>query len=133
MSSRPDLPHHLERHRLLDSREAAGFCGLKVIQFREQAILNLLYRFDPAVWGQGLATEAATAVVAWAGQHQPQRPVIARVRPANTASARVAIHAGLTRAEDLDGPGYDGHDLVFVSKWSKHTDPNESQPVLDLR
>jgi ribosomal-protein-alanine N-acetyltransferase len=94
-----------------------GFCGLKVMQFRERAILNLLYRFDPAVWGQGLATEAATAVVAWAGKHQPQRPVMARVRPANTVSGRVAARAGLTRAENLDGPGYDGHDLIFVSEW----------------
>lgn len=97
--------------------EPHGFCGLKVMRFREREILNLLYRFDPAVWGQGVATEAATAVVAWAGKHQPHRPVIARVRPANTESARVAARAGLTRAEHLDGPGYDGHDLIFVSEW----------------
>ncbi|MGH3774910.1 MAG: GNAT family N-acetyltransferase [Pseudonocardiaceae bacterium] len=92
----------------------AGFCGLKVMLFRERTVLNLLYRFDPAVWSNGLATEAATAVVAWAGKHQPQHPVIARVRPTNTASARVAVRAGLTRAENLDGPGYDGHDLIFI-------------------
>lgn len=105
------------------STEPAGFCGLKVMQLQERTVLNLFYRFDPAVWARGLASEAATAVVAWAGQHQPQQPVIARVRPTNAASARVAARAGLTRAESLDGPGYDGHDLIFVSHWIAHPRP----------
>lgn len=30
-----------------------GFCGLKVMRSQERAILNLLYRFDPEVWGRG--------------------------------------------------------------------------------
>ncbi|QFU92395.1 GNAT family N-acetyltransferase [Amycolatopsis sp. YIM 10] len=93
----------------------AGFCGLKVMEFRDRMVLNLFYRFAPAHWGAGLGTEAATAVVEWAAAHRPDHSVIARVRPANTASAKVAARAGLTRAAHLDGPGHDGHDLIFTA------------------
>ncbi|AXB49186.1 acetyltransferase [Amycolatopsis albispora] len=93
--------------------EPVGFCGLKVVEFRRQMVLNLFYRFAPAHWGAGLATEAATAAVEWAAAHRPEHSVIARVRPANHASAKVAARAGLTRATHLDGPGYDGHDHIF--------------------
>jgi RimJ/RimL family protein N-acetyltransferase len=80
-----------------------------------QTILNLFYRFDPAAWGFGLASEAATAVTAWARGSVAEHPVVARVRPENVASQRVAVRAGLVRAEHLDGPGYDGFDWIFVS------------------
>jgi RimJ/RimL family protein N-acetyltransferase len=81
----------------------------------EQRILNLFYRFAPSSWGNGFASEAATAVVQWAAARQPLLPVIARVRPDNIASQRVAARAGLVRAEHLDGPGFDGFDWIFAS------------------
>ena len=61
------------------------------------------------------AGEAATAVVYWAtstGTH----PVIARIRPDNVASQRVAVRAGLVRAEHLDDEGFDGPDQIFIAK-----------------
>jgi [ribosomal protein S5]-alanine N-acetyltransferase len=73
------------------------------------------YRFTPSAWGRGLAGEAATAVTAWASRQIPDLPLIARVRPANVASQRVAIRAGLTRAEHLDTTGYDGLDWIFAA------------------
>jgi RimJ/RimL family protein N-acetyltransferase len=100
-----------------DSTACLGFCGIKVMQFKNTTILNLLYRFDPSSWGDGIASEAATAVVKWAAGQLPHHPVIARVRPENIASQRVAARAGLVRAEHLDGPGHDGHDWIFVSHW----------------
>jgi RimJ/RimL family protein N-acetyltransferase len=93
----------------------AGFCGLKVMALRERTVLNLFYRLAPATWGRGLATEAATAVVRWAAAHHPEHPVVARIRPENVASQRVAVRAGLVRAEHLDDEGYDGLDWVYVS------------------
>jgi [ribosomal protein S5]-alanine N-acetyltransferase len=92
-----------------------GFCGIKPMELRGMKILNLFYRFTPSAWGQGLAGEAATAVVAWASLQVPDLPLIARVRPANVASQRVAIRAGLTRAEHLDTAGYDGVDWIFAA------------------
>lgn len=58
--------------------------------------------------------EAATAVVAWASRRHPEYPLIARVRPQNVASQRVAIRAGLVRAKHLDQPGEDGLDWIYV-------------------
>lgn len=97
--------------------EPVGFCGVKVVVFHGREVLNLFYRLDPAVWGDGIATEAAAAVAGWAAVHQNQRPLIARVRPANVASHAVARRVGLHRAERLDAEGEDGLDNLYVSRW----------------
>ena len=99
------------------SGATVGFCGLRFVRFRDREVLNLFYRLDPAYWGTGLATEAATAVVRWAGEHLPEWPVLARVRPENVASQKVAVRAGLSRAEQLDEPGEDGLDWMFTLRW----------------
>ena len=95
--------------------EPIGFCGIKRMRLHDAPILNLFYRLDPAAWGHGFATEAATTVVAWAAKQVPQLPLVARVRPGNGASLRVAARAGLRRAEALDTPGEDGPDLIFTT------------------
>jgi [ribosomal protein S5]-alanine N-acetyltransferase len=91
-----------------------GSCGIKVMQFNDGDAVNLFYRFDPAVWGNGLATEAVSAVTSWVAENVPDRSLIARIRPQNVASQRVALHAGLERAEPPDTPGEDGLDWIFV-------------------
>jgi RimJ/RimL family protein N-acetyltransferase len=91
-----------------------GFCGVKPMELSGLKVLNLFYRFDPSAWGKGFASEAATAVAAWASWQVPELPLIARVRPANVASQRVAIRAGLIRAEHLDTTGEDGVDWIFA-------------------
>lgn len=95
---------------------AFGFCGIKVMTLHGRPVSNLMYRLDPRLWGRGIATEAASAVVARTLRRYPGRPVIARVRPENHASARVAIKSGLTRAPGLDTAGADGVDHVFTSE-----------------
>jgi [ribosomal protein S5]-alanine N-acetyltransferase len=92
-----------------------GFCGVKPMELNRMKILNLFYRLAPSAWGQGFASEAATAVAAWASRQVPELPLIARVRPANVASQRVAIRVGLTRAEHLDTTGDDGVDWIFAA------------------
>ncbi|MFG3498728.1 GNAT family N-acetyltransferase [Streptomyces sp. NPDC047928] len=93
-----------------------GFCGVKPMELAGMRVLNLFYRFAASAWGQGYASEAAAAVADWTGRHVPGLPLIARVRPANVASRRVAVRAGLVRAEHLDGEGYDGFDLVYAAR-----------------
>ncbi|MEV4702672.1 GNAT family N-acetyltransferase [Actinoplanes sp. NPDC049316] len=100
-----------------DAGTTIGFCGLKFVRFREREVLNLFYRLDPAHWGGGLATEAAGAVVRWAGEHLPEWPILARVRPENLASQTVAQRAGLSRTEELDEAGEDGPDWMFTIRW----------------
>jgi RimJ/RimL family protein N-acetyltransferase len=109
---------HWERHGYgywvvcrTGSARVIGFCGLKLMRLHEAPVRNLFYRFDPAVWGQGLAGEAVAAVLAGAG---PGPPIVARIRPANIASARVAMRAGLRRAVHLDTLGEDGPDWIFT-------------------
>jgi RimJ/RimL family protein N-acetyltransferase len=109
--------------RRRDSARPIGFCGIKVMQLNESDVVNLFYRFDPAVWGNGLASEAASAVIGWAAQNIPGRALIARIRPQNVASQRVAIHAGLARAKHLDTLGEDGVDWIFVPTSGLKTGP----------
>ncbi|HEY9410080.1 MAG TPA: GNAT family N-acetyltransferase [Jiangellaceae bacterium] len=103
--------------RAHDDGTPIGICGIKRMELGGRTVLNLLYRFAPSVWGQGFAGKAAAAVVAWAGARYPATPLIARVRPENTASHQVASRIGLVRAPHLDGPGYDGPDQIYVSFW----------------
>jgi RimJ/RimL family protein N-acetyltransferase len=49
--------------------------------------------------GQGIASEAARALVAWLGQHSV-RTVIAHIHPGHAASAAVAAAAGLSPTDD---------------------------------
>ncbi|WP_225859363.1 GNAT family N-acetyltransferase [Streptomyces albicerus] len=78
--------------------------------------LNLFYRFATSASGQGFAGDAASEVTAWVSRRVPDLPLIARVRPANMASQRVAIRAGLTRAVHLDTIGYDGPEWIYTAK-----------------
>jgi RimJ/RimL family protein N-acetyltransferase len=116
---------HWERHgfgyftvewgpAVAEENPAVGFCGIKRMALHGEPVLNLFYRLDPAAWGNGIATEAATAVVDWASGHLPGEMLIARVRPENRASARVAERAGLRRAPELDAAGEDGLDWIFA-------------------
>lgn len=101
----------------LDSRDRLiGYCGIKKMTSQGQPVLNLMYRFLPEAWGNGYATEAGAAVVAWASQQLPGQTVLARVRPDNHSSQNVARKLGLHRDPELDEPGHDGTDLAFSNR-----------------
>jgi ribosomal-protein-alanine N-acetyltransferase len=99
-------------------RDAAGrsigVCGVKAAELEARPVWNLLYRFLPSAQGSGYAREAAAEAVRIAAVVEPLRLVTARVRPANTASARVAAAIGLERRPDLDTLGEDGPDEVWA-------------------
>ncbi|WP_326554714.1 GNAT family N-acetyltransferase [Micromonospora sp. NBC_01813] len=115
-------------HSQLQTSQPLGFCGVKQMQLHGRTVLNLFYRLDPLAWGNRVATEAATAIVNWATAHLPDQPIIARVRPDNTASLKVAARVGLHRAPHLDTDGEDGLDLIFTANW-----PETAGPVHDPR
>lgn len=93
------------------------------MRLNDRDVLNLFYRLDPPAWGDGVASEAATAVVGWAIAHIVGHPVIARVRPDNIASRTVAVRAGLCRAEQLDTYGEDGLDWIYIKNWRDEPPP----------
>ena len=93
-----------------------GNCGVRWTTIHEERFLNLMYRFHPSTWGRGYATEAAAAVVGWAQESLPSEIVVARIRPSNRASQRVAAKVGLRRDPDFDGEGDDGLDWAFTDR-----------------
>jgi RimJ/RimL family protein N-acetyltransferase len=74
---------------------------------------NLYYRFKPAAWGCGYATEAVAEALLAAEAVAAARPVVARTGPDNAPSSRVAERTGLLRTPHLDGDGY----IVFTLGW----------------
>ena len=82
--------------------EFLGWCGLLRLDAGE---VDLGYRYRRAVWGRGLATEAANACVAYAFQELRVATLVAQARTANVASIRVMQKLGLRfrRSFDLDG------------------------------
>src|SRR4051794_23058499 len=87
-----------------------GYAGVKRMLMHGRPVLNLVYRFVPEVWGLGLATEAATAVVTRTVDEMPGETIVARVRPDNRASHNVALKAGLHRDATIYCHGEDGLD-----------------------
>ena len=92
-----------------------GYAGVKRMRIGGRSVLNLVYRFVPEVWGRGLATEAAAAVVSRTRDELPEETIVARVRPDNRASQRVALNIGLRRDPTMDCAGDDGLDWAFTS------------------
>jgi RimJ/RimL family protein N-acetyltransferase len=71
-----------------------GDCGLQPLEHRGPEV-ELGYDFHPRVWGLGLATEAARAVMTQAFGTLGIERVVAVVKPDHIASQRVLEKAGL--------------------------------------
>jgi RimJ/RimL family protein N-acetyltransferase len=63
---------------------------------------ELGYTFDPAVWGQGFATEAARCVRDYARDVLRLSYVVSAIHPENARSQRVAQRAGAHAAGQMD-------------------------------
>ncbi|MGX5654311.1 GNAT family N-acetyltransferase [Geodermatophilus nigrescens] len=111
---------HWERHGFgYSAVEAAdgrvvGFSGVRTSAWDGAPVLNLYYRYAPEVWGRGVATAVARAVVADARRRQPDVPVLAFTTVDNTGSRRTALAAGLVRRPDLERV-IDGHWAVVFT------------------
>jgi RimJ/RimL family protein N-acetyltransferase len=85
-----------------------GDCGLEIMEVNGTVEAELGYDFRSDYWGQGLATEAASAVRDYAFQvlHLPR--LVSLIRQRNLASQRVAEKVGLrcTRAITRFGHPY---------------------------
>jgi RimJ/RimL family protein N-acetyltransferase len=94
---------------LRDTRRFIGFIGLTVPSwtppFRWEhpgPCIEIGWRLDRGVWGQGLATEGARACIAFAFQELRAPEVIAITVPGNVASQRVMEKLGMVRSRDED-------------------------------
>ena len=88
-----------------------GWCGLKFIP--EDNEYDLGYRYFERDWGQGYATEAARAVVAWGRQQLPGKRIVGKAMLGNVASIKILQKIGL-RFEG-NAQAHDGEVAVYVA------------------
>ena len=87
-----------------------GRAGLSLFERTNEIELGYVLKQD--MWGQGFATEAATAVARWAFAHLQIDHLIAFTHPQNTASQRVLVRAGM-RDLGLRDMGFEQPSRVF--------------------
>jgi [ribosomal protein S5]-alanine N-acetyltransferase len=90
-----------------ETGDVIGFAGLKYLDELQE--VDIGYRFLPAYWGQGLATEAGRAIMGYASAHLARRQIIGLVALGHVASMRVLEKLGFTFAGIAD---YDGDRLA---------------------
>jgi ribosomal-protein-alanine N-acetyltransferase len=73
-----------------------GRCGLLPWEIDGRHEVELAFLIDRRRWGEGLATEAARGIVAYATLELELDRLICLVMPGNVASARVAQKVGMT-------------------------------------
>lgn len=79
-----------------------GFCGLKYLDDMDE--IDIGYRFLPEYWGQGIATEAASACLRHAETNLGLRNIIGLVMAENTASHRVLQKLGFRHTKETSTP-----------------------------
>jgi RimJ/RimL family protein N-acetyltransferase len=84
--------------QLRDSERLAGTVQA-TIRTDDEPVAEVAWVVGTAWQGQGIATEAARALIAWLRQ-QSIKTVIAHVHPRHTASSAVAAAAGLTPTDE---------------------------------
>lgn len=83
--------------------EFIGFCGVGM--WRHSPLLEIGWWLAPAYWGQGLATEAATAALRDVFERAQVDRVVSIAMPANTASRRIMEKLGLEFECEFDDRG----------------------------
>jgi RimJ/RimL family protein N-acetyltransferase len=84
-----------------------GRCGLLPWTIENRAEVEVAYLLAKEYWGQGLATEAARAIVRHGVEQLHLSRLICLIHPENEASARVARNIGMTlerELQDENGP-----------------------------
>jgi RimJ/RimL family protein N-acetyltransferase len=81
---------------LAASGNAVGFCGLVHPANQTQPELKYAYRREH--WGNGYATEAAAALLAFGARQFDLKEVVATAAPEHAVSHRVLLKAGMERA-----------------------------------
>jgi ribosomal-protein-alanine N-acetyltransferase len=82
-----------------DQDELVGFCGFRL--FNDPPEVEILYGISPAHWGQGLATEAAQAMLRCGFEEHGFERIYAGADPPNTASFRVMEKCGMRFARRM--------------------------------
>lgn len=84
--------------------KVAGFTGLADVKFEASftPAVEIGWRYLPAYWGNGYATEAAAALLDHGFRDLGLSEIVAFAVPANRASTAVMTRIGMTAAPELD-------------------------------
>ena len=82
-----------------------GRCGLTPMDIEGQEEIEVGYMLAKEYWGQGLATEAAKAILKYGFDQVGLSRLICVVNPDNQASSKVALKIGMTIEIDGDVNG----------------------------
>ena len=96
--------------RLRADGAPVGWAGLQPLSGSSE--IEVGYAFGPMSWGQGFATEVASAVVQWGFEERGLDRIVAVASAENESSRRVMDKLGM-RFEGMR-PAY-GHDSVYYS------------------
>ncbi len=100
-----DLGYGLWTVREIGQRPIIGFCGYWRFEHLPYP-LQLIYGLLPAWWGQGLATEAARAMLRYGVEAGKFTQIIAATDVPNRASVRVMERLGMTHLMTADATVY---------------------------
>lgn len=95
-----------------------GRCGLLPWTIVERPEVEIAYLLDKAYWGQGLATEAAQAILHYGFEQLKLSRLICLIDPENHASRKVAEKVGMTLEVELPGIDGDGIPTLLYSTWA---------------
>jgi ribosomal-protein-alanine N-acetyltransferase len=87
------------------SEEMIGDCGIIRQEIEGESLYEIGYHLRRDLWGQGLATEAATACRDWGFAHLGVNRLISLIRPENVPSQRVAERNGMTIWKEIEWRG----------------------------
>lgn len=95
-----------------------GFTGMKHQTVLGRDVLNVYYRFAPAAWGRGFATEALAGVLDRLAPESERSPVVARIATNNPESESVVARLDFAPVERQDP-----RDPVPHRLWVRGDDP----------
>ncbi|WP_432177853.1 GNAT family N-acetyltransferase [Streptomyces sp. NBC_00063] len=95
--------------------ELAGFTGLSIPDFLPEVLpsVEIGWRLGRAHWGQGLATEAATAVVRFGIEERGLERIVSIAQVGNHASERIMVKLGMQPFCETVDPSCGRHVRVF--------------------
>ena len=96
------LGYGLLAAELRDTGEIVGRIGFLETEIDATGDAELHYHLAPTAWGNGLATEAARALLEWGFEQGRLGRVVAVIHPDNLASRRVAEKCGLTFWKEIE-------------------------------
>ena len=91
-----------------DTGKFIGRCGLLPWTIEDQQEIEVAYTIARAFWGQGLASEAASAILQYAFNTLKLLRLVCLIDPDNIASQRIAEKIGMSRERYMDGWNGDG-------------------------